>query len=377
MAYTKFANGLGFFLGPFAHQPSFILNASAHTAISAVGHSTTLIGRITLEGGTGSKTISSAGGKIYFVANGVTWAGGNTIMRVGIQDVAATGLEDGTFDVYRDATPGNTTIVANTVCTAAMTNGTKSITHGDLIAVSFELIGIGGGDSISLRRESGSQIAALPYVTSDSGAGPAKTATGSIMPIVIQFDDGTLGTFAPNFVTGGLNATTNFNTGSTPDEYALVFTPPFDFKASAIHAYTASLATTDDFEIIIYTDPLGTPAPALTISYDADIIGSSSGSLFTYPLASAFEFLNGVTYAVAFRPTTANSIGLQILNFNTGNAVLRKQTQLGESWALGTRSNQTGAFTQTTTQLPLIGLYVSDIHVTEGGGAVEQISTFG
>ena len=71
------------------------------SAIAAAGRSIAVIGKLVLAAGTGSKTISSAGGKIYIgkIASR-TFANAGSTLRIGIQDVTAgTGLEDGVFDV--------------------------------------------------------------------------------------------------------------------------------------------------------------------------------------------------------------------------------------------------------------------------------------
>jgi hypothetical protein len=205
-----------------------------YNAMDANGESVAGIGQIFLEGGAagGTKTISNVG-KIYWKTAGSTFANAGTNVRVGLQDVSTTtGLEDGTFDVYQDLVGGTDTIAANSVIITTMDTGTKTITHGDVVAVCVEMTTRGGVDTINVIRESNPVGigSGLPYATGDTGT---LSKTGNNIPIfLIEFDDGTLGWFNPgHYLVGNLYATSqstiDFSNGSTPDEYAAVFKVPF------------------------------------------------------------------------------------------------------------------------------------------------------
>ena len=164
--------------------------------MNATGESVAFIGRIYIEGEPASNTISSAGGAITFRAGTCTFANAGTNFRVGIQDVAATGLEDGTFDVYADFTGGGGGIASNTWYEKAMTNGSKTLNHLGIYAICFETTTIGGVDSITIasygsQNHTGATIN-FPYRTADTGSGPTRSNAGPFGASII-FDDGTLG----------------------------------------------------------------------------------------------------------------------------------------------------------------------------------------
>ena len=56
-------------------------SGTANTTLDAAGESRAYIGKVYLAGGTGSKTISSAGGKIWWRTAGTTFANAGTTIR--------------------------------------------------------------------------------------------------------------------------------------------------------------------------------------------------------------------------------------------------------------------------------------------------------
>lgn len=362
-----FANQHGMLLSPDVH--AFISGGSISFTMDATGESATCVGYVNLSTGPStSKVLSAAGsGKISWLAGAITFANGSTNLRIGINDVStATGLEDGTHDVYADLVGGTDTITASVVNTATMETGTKTIAHGDLIAVTLEMTARGGADSVVA---TGTPAVAmqLPYSTSDTGSGPGKGSSGCPR-VAIQFDDGTLG-WLTLFAPAAYEAPTAFGTGSTPDEYALVFEVPFTATVTGVFADLDAVSSTDDFEMILYSDPLGTPVAERTIAQDPDVF-STAAALYTRNFATAFTLLPNTKYAIALRPTTANTLTFQRMNFGTGNAALRGLTPLGTNWSQYTRSDNTGAFgSESTTLLPRFGLWISEFHDGAGSGS--------
>jgi hypothetical protein len=350
---------IGSFLLPSASPLDNGAGFSSGTT-DASGESRTFIGVVYLEGGVsgGTKTISSSGGKVWWRTGGlITFANAGTNFRIGIQDVGATGLEDGTFDVYADLVGGTDTILANTTYGTAMETGSKTLTHGDTIAISFETTTRAGADSVQIVHNT-TQGSMFPYGTGDSGAGPAKAA---LCPnAVIEFDDGTVGWIQGSMFLP-ITTTATFDSSSTPDERALIFTLPIKASITTVAARLASVAATDDFEYILYSDPLGTPVAVATVAIDADKIFPSGTSWVMGTFASASTLLPNVTYALAIRPTTTNPIDSAQWDLGAGNEKLLRPSALGQNWYLGTRSDQTGAFTPTTTILPQIGMFLTQL----------------
>ncbi len=126
MALQTLANKMGMIISSDGGLMGSGIN---NATMDGAGESQAFIGKVFLEAGTGSKTISSAGGKIRWRSGTVTFANAGTNFRIGIQDVASTGLEDGTFDVYADLVGGTDTITGSADQLTAMETGTKTISH--------------------------------------------------------------------------------------------------------------------------------------------------------------------------------------------------------------------------------------------------------
>lgn len=344
------------------------------TTIDAVGESASLIGRIHLEGGSGSsKTISSAGGKIYWRSTAAVWADAATNLRIGIQDVGATGVEDGTYDVQADLQPGApAALVTDGFNETAMASGSKTIADGDVVAVVIEMTARGATDSVTVGRYSGAATN-FPYSTIDISGTPVRSS--AIIPITIEFDDGSIGWIDAAYITPGnttdmTGVAVAFNSGSTPDERGLIFQVPFACSIRKVRALVGSIGSSDDFEMVLYSDPLGTPVAERTIAANADQTGSiTTVSDYELAFATPFTLAANTKYAITIRPTSANSITVQEYRFTTGYQKLMRPTQLGANWYLGYRSDQTGAFTEETYTLPIIGFFLDKFDDGAGGAS--------
>ncbi|MCC6818684.1 MAG: hypothetical protein IT245_07325 [Bacteroidia bacterium] len=375
MALNPIANGMGFQMD---YCNIYSTGTVANNTINASGESVTQIGRIYLEGGSGSKTLSSAGGKITFRTGTVTFANAGSNFRIGVQDVASTGIETGTFDVYADSVGGGGGIISNTWHEKAMASGSKTITHGDLIAISFEMTSYGGSDSVIISSFTngymGNVNQLFPYKTADTGSGPVRNATSPIIACIV-FDDGTLGWIEPQPIFPNMNliTTTSLSSSTTPDEYAAVFQVPFKCSIRAAYMYVGSVANADDFEIILYSDAEGTPTVEQAVSVSADIIGSTSTNAPYWVNFTSEILLPGIRYAIALRPTTTNTITLGYHNLTStfGNKY-KKMLPFGSLLKMCSRTNQTGAFSEVQSYyLPAFGILIDalDDGVCAGGGS--------
>lgn len=286
------------------------------------------------------------------------------------QDVGASGLEDGTYDVRGDLVGGTDTISASSVKGCTMSTGTKTVAWGDLIAIVCEFTARGGSDSVPIARGSG--VGYFPYITADTGSGPAIVSAAPF--IQFKADDGTQG-WLMNSTVAAQAAPSSFASDSTPDEHAMIFRVPFKAQATGINMSVLSAGAADDFEAILYSDPLGTPVAERTISVDASFSGG--GSIFDGAFSTAYTLSINTDYAIALRPTTVNGLTYCRLDFGSGNSALRASTMLGTNWYLATRSNQTGAFgSADTTIIPMFGVWLSQLSddVSSGGGPASIIS---
>ena len=364
--FTYFPNKVGTIITPMIGFPSTI-NSFTGITMNAAGKSVSFIGRVFIEGGSGSKTISAAGGgKIMWATSSAsTFSNAGTTMRVGLQDYdAATGFEDTNWDVYKDLIGGTDTIGTNSVLTTTMASGTKTLTHGDLVVIVIEMTTRGGADSVLVN--SGNDQSWFPYAAFDTGSGPTKSASAPCANII--FDDGSYGWF-PGFM-GATLTDLSFKSDDTPDEVALIFQLPFAAELTEMFAQVAGIASTDNYEIILYSTPLGTPSAVYTEAFTGIRVGSTGASTdkpVRSLLTTPYTLLANTDYAIAVRPTTTNPIIVKYLTL--GSAGARAMTMLGANWSYGTRTNQSGAFSQTTTRLPYFGFSFRSIENVSGGGS--------
>lgn len=351
-------------------------NSPTSSTMDAAGESAAFIGKIFLEGGTGSKTISSAGGKITFRTNTVTFANAGTNVRIGIQDLTAGGLNDDTFDVYADFTGGGGGLASNTWYEKAMTNGTKTINHLDTVAICFEMTTRGGTDSVQIASYA-SQLHGItninfPYRAVDTGAGPARQQ-GAPYGACIVFDDGTLGWIQGAWFSPGMNSTssTTYNSGSTPDEYGAVFQVPFKCSVRGGYLVVGSIASTDNFEIVLYSDAEGTPVAERTVTVNPNYTGSTTGVNPYFVDFSSYTLNPGVWYALTMRPTTANSLNLGYYDIGSSfGSKYKKQGIFGTNCKYSSRTNQSGAFSEVQSYfMPIFGLMVDQLDDGVGGGS--------
>ncbi len=355
-------------------------SSGASLTMDAAGESCAAIGHLCLPAGSGSKTISAAGGGcLYFRAStGNTFSNGGSNLRIGIQDVSnTTGLEDATFDVYADLVGGTDTIANSTFYKIPMESGTKTIAHGDLIALAIELTTRGGADAVVVARESLPWLVtgtggALPYASADNGA---NAKVSNIPWMFIKFDDGTVGWLqgSPAIYMTGISSVA-FNSGSTPDEHGPVFTAPVGMKVNGIGFGLGTISAGANFEAILYGDPLGTPVALATVTVDIDQVFSSAASnWFMVPITET-TLVAGSAYAIMLRPTTTNNVTYYYQDLGANNEDIKAGQFFGSSLIVGTRTNQTGAFSSLGARyVPTILLGVSAFIDAAGGGGAPII----
>lgn len=369
MALAPFPNRFGRPLLPISELAAAI-GFSNNSTINAAGESHGLIGYLWLTSGPGtSKTLSAAGGGRILWPSGTaqTFANAATNLRVGINDVGAGGLEDGTHDVFKDLVGGTDPIAASSIIDSVMGSGSKSMTHGSRYAFVVEMTARGGVDSVTVGRYGTTVLCNSTYITTDTGAGPVKT-NSEVSGCTIVFDDGTLGWFGWDTYAWSMAPSTAFQVGSTPDEYCQLVSHPWDFDASGMLVRLNAVAAADDFEAILYRDATGTPVVMDTITVDvSEQFGTNTGDAPVWlPFSSLQTIERNVTYGLAIRPTTANTI--QVMLLNVGGAAYRALLPLGTNVALGTRTDQTGAFSADTSVVPVMGLIPAQLYDSDGAG---------
>jgi hypothetical protein len=360
----------------FLLQTDPYLGNNTGTLQNASGESYGVIGHVRIAGNATSKVISAAGsGKILWQTAAVTFATAGSAYRVGIQDAnTSTGVEDGTFDVFKEYVQGTDTITANAYNVATMSSGTKTISDGDLIVIVAEFTTRNGADAINSNGvgpgvTQSALFGGFPYGTSDAGA--LARLTSSYLHALIQFDDGTVGWILGTMPISKAATSVAVNTGTTPDEYCASFTPSYKVEIDGLGSLLSGIAGTDSFETILYSDPLGTPSVVNTVTPDPDVVAQVAGNLGVHLFHEPPTSLTaGSTYCVAIRPTTANSINYGYIDTASSAAadIIRGALPLAGAKVLS-RSDQTGAFSVVSNNyIPVLVLGVSGVDDGIGGG---------
>lgn len=365
--------------------PSFPRISSGGTlmTVNAAGESGAIIGKVRFVG-SGSKVISSAGGSIFWFPITSVMADAGSTLRIGLQDVVqTTGLQDLTFDVNGDYVGGGTVPTGGIINEIAMSTGTKTLSNGDEIAIVANLVSRGGADAVAFQASTiqnvglASAILGLPYGTINTGALAKSNALQ--LWAAIKFDDGTIGWIQGTGVLMPLSFTSvTFNSGSTPDEYIGTFLCTWAMKIHGIGAILSGIAAGETFEVILYSDPYGTPTVVATATPDPDVLGgaAASAAYHIFPIAEQ-ELIPGTTYGVAIRPTTAGSLIYFYSDLGTGMDEL-KTTSPYNSVKMAARTNQTGAFVETQVyHAPTFILDISQLSDNIGaGGGGQHASAF-
>lgn len=300
--------------------------SNTNITLNAAGETCHSFGYLMLENPLGgSKTISAAGGgSIVWLTSTVTFANAGTTFKVGIQDLSTVnnpGQGDGTFDVQASFTGGGGGVTGTAVQTSVMTSGTKTLNHGDLISITHSMTARGGTDSVLVtHNHMDAYLAAtlVPAVTDNTTGAYARSAT-AIPNAYIVFDDGTIGWIAGTSFSAVTPTTLTFNSGTgTADEYGNLLNFPVTFYAMGIAITLSDSSYSGDFELLLYTDPLGTPAVQRTITVDASSISVINSRLRGFFLFSSPYLMTANTpIGITIRPTTANNLSTYYRDVNS------------------------------------------------------------
>lgn len=334
---------------PYVIRRSAIPALGSGGIVDAANEEVHFTGYVVLEDPSGgAKTISSAGGKIHWRSGAVTFANASTIFNIGIQDtstITSPSQGDGTFDVSAQLVGVTDTLVSNMYIETPMESGSKSISHGQLISIGFQLQALGGADSLVITTvASDNTIAArcnMPASTLKT-AGTFAIITAAVPNIGLEFDDGTIGWLlgAEMIDTVGTVAA-NVDT-ATADEYGNFIQIPGPMMLYGVSAMMSIASDTSDFEVLVYSDPLGSPTLVASRTIDATQLGSISVGAHQFLFNTPVLLQKDTPYAFTLRPTTTGSITYRFIDM--GDAKFNKLNGLdGFSYSVR-RLDNAGAF---------------------------------
>jgi hypothetical protein len=300
--------------------------------------------------------------------NFATWLGTVVTpedLHVSFQNVSGTnGDPDGTEDQFRVIASGslasNGWITSGRITDDGTDTGVRrTVAQGDLVAavIRFNSFSAGNVNFQSLNLDGSTDAMTFPYASAFNTAWIKQSRPGSF---AVQYSDGTYAQFIGRvYPVKALNAT-SFNSGSTPDERGLYFRLPFGAKVKGAW-FKSNAASNQDHDVILY-DQDGTSVLA-SISRDAN--QGTGSSVFGHYVTFTAEatLLANTFYRLVVKPTTANS--LSIYDFDVETAALLDSIELGQS-AYYTERTDAGAWTETTTKRPWMGLLISQILADSG-----------
>lgn len=345
--------------------PTLLSAASPNTGssvIDATGEKYAWIGRVTWA----DKSVSSrAIRRARFLFGSVTKAGGSALT-FSLQNVdTANGppaQPDGTQDQTVAIANANAAFLSNTYITTGDLSADRTVSLGEYIAAVLEYDGSGrlGADSVAI-----SHILPSTGILAD---GPslftASWATvGAFNGIVFECADGAVATLDPALPTSSSTATLSFNSGSAADEVALKFTPDFACRIDALWASCFPTGIAADFDVVLYQ---GTTV-LQTVSVDANTApNTSTPRTYILPIAET-TLTAGVTYYVALKPTTANNVTMRYVDVSS--SAIRDLLPGGAQCSYSTRADA-GAWSDTDTRYPYLGVRLSAIDNGAGGGGL-------
>lgn len=357
--------------------PHVAFYSSTSATNDATNENVCVVGYLELAAGSGTKTLSQAGGGSITIRTGtVTFATASTEYRVGLEDVGAAGAPDGTQDVYGAKIAGTHTINANAYNTFAMTSGTKTVSHGDFLAVTCRMPVRAGADSLVIgtfinNLTNPTFASSLPYGVLNSNRGD------EMLWAMITFDDGTKGWIkGTQLIFYGTATGVTQSTATTPDEHCATFTVPVPCQVSGIIQNVDDFtAAGDDFAIVLYSDPYGSPSVIQSVAVDSSEISfvSSASQSIEVPITPV-TLVPETTYGIALR-STSGTVTVYYGDLGSGFDGLKAMIAFFGDVKVAGRVDNTGAFTEIQTYyVPFMGMSISGFDDGEsvggGGGSV-------
>jgi hypothetical protein len=344
--------------------------ATTSSTIDAANEAVIHVGRV-ITSDRASHTIDTTGSSALGWRTGsVTFANAGTTLKVGLAAVdltagppvrAANAADVITFDVNASFTGGGGGVTANAWQTSVPTAGTKTIANGDLVAFAVQMTARAGVDTVAVTAVSGIG-SAFHRPTVSTFLSAAYAAVAALPNAIIVFSDGAIGWFYTTDVTSAA-LTRTWNSSDATKEYGQLFKLPFPTK---IYGLWGFLDPDADCDVVLYSDPLGTPVPEKTISIDANAVTAASGRRFFELFPAPYSTTTDQLIGAVFKPGGTNVTA----SYKTiGNATHRVTDPWGtQGYGI---SRASGAFANANSSLDhyYIGLLIGSFEAGGGGNA--------
>ena len=148
-----------------------------------------------------------------------------------------------------------------------------------------------------------------------------------------------------------------------------MFSFPFPMKVIGLFGYVSPTA---DLDLVLYSDPLGTPVPEKTVAMDLNITAAAAVRRFYEEFPSPYTVATNQPIGAVFKPGASNIT----TNYRTlGSATHRAVSEVGGTSSYGIQ-RASGAFSNTNSSLDhyYIGLIVSAFDNAASGGRAIQVN---
>lgn len=338
--------------------------------INAVNMAHIQIGRARTSDGA-SHTINTTGSSKFGFRSGSTntFASGSTTVKVGLAAVdtsngpAARPVNSSnviTFDCSADVVGGSITWNNNVWMDLTPTTGSKTVADGDLVAYCLQMTARGGSDAVNWDYPNlNNNVTNLPTVSLYNGSYSNRTA----MPSGIwRFADGAYGWIEGSDTHLNIN-TRAFSNASSPNQYGQLFNMPFAMRVCGVYGQFA----VQDLDVVLYSDPLGSPVAERTVSHDANTVSGTSGNFSFLPFSSPYDVSANTSVAVVMKPTTGSNINSW---YKTLNHADHRYPEAYGVTGYGVSRTTSGAFSNANSSLDhyYVGLMLNGFDAGGGGG---------
>lgn len=311
--------------------------------------------------------------KIGFRFNALTKANGFTV-QVSVQGVSTANgppiQPDGTILASTNAkitfADTDSGVTASGWFDTANLTSAPSVTYGQMIAVVWEWITPGTGNSVALAGIIGSQSEHQAQMVSTTD-GTTWTSNVAIPNVVLEFDDGTFGTLDGGVVFSAIDSTA-YQSGTNPNEHGLVFQLPFPAKIDGcwLALQLGNAASTATVEL---TDSSGSVINSCSVTFDGHQVVSTGFRPIFVPLPETSLTAN-TDYYLGVLATAAQNVSFPDFSVNAANHL--QATEGGANFRYSSRNGDSWAAV-TTTRRPFGGIRLSALDDAAGGGAAGML----
>jgi len=285
---------------------------------------------------------------------------------------------DGSIDQFRNVSGavavGNSWIAPGLITSDGTDTGTKrNVNRNELLALCLEFQTFTAADAFDLAYATiratvpdGRAFRHFPAEMFYDGSAWSRVTANAPLILALKYSDGIYARISPENPPIKTGLSTAFNNGSATDEIGARLRRPYPTRVDGAWILSNLVVSAGAFDVVLY-DEDGTTE--LTVaSIDTDQALATGAEVLLIPFSTEFELAKDTYYRLAIRPSTGTSTRYR------GIAVESEAHMAalpgGADWHRTSRVDA-GAWTETPTEHPLMGLHstaVEELDSSGGGG---------